>query len=52
VARKRNPLLKAMSAKHTGISKFTGSGYRRQIAEKIASAAINKQTNKINHLNV
>jgi hypothetical protein len=33
-----------MSAKHTGKSKFTGNGYRRQIAEKIACAVINKQT--------
>jgi hypothetical protein len=32
VARKRTLLLKAMSAKHTGKSNFTGNGYRRQIA--------------------
>jgi hypothetical protein len=50
VARKRTLLLKAMSAKHTGKSKFTGNGYRRQIAGKNACAAINKQTNKINYL--
>jgi hypothetical protein len=46
VARKRTSLLKAMSAKHTGKSKFTDyNGYRR--LEKNACTATTKRKNQL-----